>query len=90
MSLAVGRNLAHAGGTHARRLAIELGLALLSAALFRAFSDTRLIGDRLAVWSFWLVQSSYPLLERDAAPRDASPGDRFEAAAAAADRLMQS
>ena len=73
----------------ARALAFELLLALPAAAAFALLHDGRPIGNTLAVWAFWLVQSAFALLPGTPRATTDPIGDRFETAAAAAERLMQ-
>jgi hypothetical protein len=73
----------------ARALAFELLLALPSACAFALLHDGRPIGNALAVWAFWLVQSAFALLPGASRPASHIARDRFETAAAAAERLMQ-
>jgi hypothetical protein len=73
----------------ARALAFELALALPSTIAFALLHDGAPIGNSLALWSFWLVQSAFALLPGQV---DGSAGlerDPFEAAISAADELMQ-
>jgi len=74
----------------ARALAFELLLALPSVAAFALLHDGHPLGNSLAVWAFWLVQSAFALLPgAPRAPTTDGTRDRFESAAAAAERLMQ-
>jgi hypothetical protein len=73
----------------ARALAFELGLGLLSVAAFALMHDGGPIGNSLAVWSFWLVQSAFALLPGSMRTDDTLERDPFETAVAAADALMQ-
>ena len=90
VGLGSSRCLVYGASSLARSLAVELGLGVLAAGSFALFSDGRLIGDAFAVWCFWLVQSGFALIQHTPAPRLAAHGDRFEAALAAAERLMES
>jgi hypothetical protein len=73
----------------ARALAFELLLALPAAAAFALLHDGHPIGNSLAVWAFWLVQSAFALLPGTPRPSSDPTRDRFETAASAAERLMQ-
>ena len=72
-----------------RALAFEIALALPAAAAVVLVHDDSLLGNAVAVWSFWLVQSAFALLPGGAAAPDQAPHDAFETAAAAAEQLMQ-
>jgi hypothetical protein len=74
----------------ARALAFELLLALPSAVAFALLHDGYVLGNSLAVWAFWLVQSAFALLPGTPRATATSSGDPFEAAASAAERLMAS
>jgi hypothetical protein len=74
----------------ARALAFELALALPSATAFAVLHDGAPIGDSLAVWSFWLVQSAFALLPGKTGEGHGLERDPFEAAVSAADELMRS
>lgn len=73
----------------ARALAFELALALPSALAFAVLHDGAPIGNSLAVWSFWLMQSGFALLRGKVATAGGLERDPFEAALSAADELMQ-
>ena len=73
----------------ARALACELLLALPAAGAFAVLYDGRAIGNALAVWAFWLIQSAFALLPGRTSPRERPAQDRFEAALTAAERLMR-
>jgi hypothetical protein len=74
----------------ARALAFELLLALPAVAAFALLHDGYVLGNSLAVWAFWLVQSAFALLPGSRPATTISPGDPFETASSAAERLMQS
>lgn len=78
-----------AGGMLARRLWFELLLALASCLLFALLYDGTLISGAFATWGFWLAQSGSALLAPSPAQPVQPPRDPFEAAAAAAERLME-
>jgi hypothetical protein len=88
LSLGVARSLAFRPCGLGRALAVELGLALVSALAFAALSGRDMLGDTFAVWSFWLVQSAFALVQNAPAPATPHGRDRFEAAVEAAQRLM--
>lgn len=88
--LAVGRSLLSGPRPLGRVLAVELVFGALAFAAFAAFHDRHLIGDALAIWGFWLVQSGFSLFTHPGAPREEPVVDAFDAARAAAERLMQS
>lgn len=90
VSLAVGRSMLAGPRPWARALALELVLGTLGFIAFAAFHDRHLIGDALAVWAFWLVQSGFALFLHPGAERELPAVDAFDAARAAAERLMQS
>lgn len=87
--LAIGRGLLSTPRGLGRVLFMELLLGGVSFAVFIAFRDQHLIGDALAVWGFWLVQSVFALLAYTPVAREAEPVDRFVAAQTAAERLLQ-
>jgi hypothetical protein len=87
--LAVGRVVLSGPRPLARVLAIELVLGVLSFGAFAAFHDRLLIGDALAVWAFWLVQSGFALLSHPGTSREPDVADAFDAARSAAERVMQ-
>jgi hypothetical protein len=87
--LAIGRGLLSGPRPLARVLAVELAFGALAFAAFAAFHDRHLIGDALAVWGFWLVQSGFALFTHPSAQREAPVVDAFDAARTAAERLMQ-
>ena len=73
----------------ARALFLELALAFTAALVAGVVFDRSLFGSALAVWSFWLVQSAYPLWPGSSTAPDQVEGDAFERARAAAERLLQ-
>jgi hypothetical protein len=87
--LAIGRSLVSGPRPFARVLTIELVLSVLAYAAFTAFHDHHLIGDALAVWAFWLMQSGFALFSHPGASREPEIADAFDAARVAAERLMQ-
>jgi hypothetical protein len=89
VNLAIGRALLHGPRALGRVLFVELALSALSFGVFAAFRDQHLIGDAIAVWGVWLVQSVFALVTQAAQPRGEEPVDRFVAARAAAERLLQ-
>lgn len=64
--LAIGRSLLAGPRPLARVLFVEIVLGALAFAVFAAFRDQRLLGDALAVWGFWLVQSGFALVSHPA------------------------
>jgi hypothetical protein len=88
--LAVGRGLLSGPRPLGRVLAAEVAFGALAFAAFAAFHDRHLIGDALAVWGFWLVQSGFALFTHPGVQREEPVVDAFDAARTAADRLMQS
>ena len=87
--LSLARNALLYPRPFARALACELGLGLLSVAAFALMHDGGPIGNSLAVWSFWLVQSAFALLPGSTRTEQTLERDPFETAVAAADALMQ-
>jgi len=87
--LAVGRSLLSGQRPLGRVLALEVVLGAVAFAVFSALHDRHLIGDALAVWAFWLVQSGFVLFSHPGASREAPLSDAFDAARSAAERLMQ-
>ena len=89
--LAIGRGLLSVSAPRSlgRVLFVELLLGALSFGVFVTFRDQRLIGDALAIWGFFLVQSVFALVAYAPGARAAEPMDRFVAARAAAERLLQ-
>ncbi|HET8936799.1 MAG TPA: hypothetical protein VFN67_25320 [Polyangiales bacterium] len=88
VTLAIGRSLLTGPRPLARVLFFEIALGALAFGAFAAFRDQRLIGDALAVWGFWLVQSGFALIAHSAAVREQIAVDAFDAARNAAERLM--
>jgi len=88
--LAVGRGLLSGPRPLGRVLALELAFGALAFAAFAAFHDRHLIGDALAMWGFWLVQSGFALFTHPGVQRAEPAVDAFDAARTAAERLMQS
>ena len=89
LNLAIGRGLLSGPRSLGRVLAIEIVLGALAFGAFAAFHDRHLIGDSLAMWGFWLVQSGFALFTHPGTRRDEPALDAFEAARTAAERLMQ-
>jgi hypothetical protein len=89
VTLAIGRSLLAGPRPLARVLFFEIALGALAFAAFAAFRDQRLIGDALAVWGFWLVQSGFALIAHSAEAHEQVAVDAFDAARTAAERLMQ-
>lgn len=87
--LAVGRSLLSGPRGMGRTLAVEIVLGMLAFGAFAAFHDRHLIGDALAIWGFWLVQSGFALFAHPGQQREQPTVDAFEAARTAAERLMQ-
>jgi hypothetical protein len=87
--LALGRNALSGPRPFARVLAVELAIGALSFAAFATFHDRHFIGDVLAMWAFWLVQSGCALVTHTPPAHAAEHVDAFDAALSAADRLMQ-
>jgi hypothetical protein len=90
VSLAIGRSLLGGPRPIASVLAAELGLGALTFSAFAAFHDQHLIGDALAVWAFWLIQSGFALITHSTPEHEPDQPDPFEAARTAAERLLQS
>jgi hypothetical protein len=89
LMLAIGRAFLSPPRTLGRVLFVEMLLGVLSFGVFAAFRDQRLIGDAIAVWGFWLVQSVFALVAYAPARREDERVDRFLAAQAAVERLLQ-
>jgi hypothetical protein len=89
VTLAIGRSLLAGPRPLARVLFFEIALGALAFAVFAVFRDQHLIGDVLAVWGFWLVQSAFALLAHPAGVREQENADAFDVARAAAERLIQ-
>lgn len=89
--LAIGRSLLAGPGPRplGRVLFFEIALGALAFGAFAVFRDQRLIGDALAVWGFWLVQSGFALVAHPAGAREEAALDAFDAARSAAEKLMQ-
>jgi hypothetical protein len=86
--LGVGRSGMSYPRPFARALAVELSLGLCASLAALFFYDLGLFGSALAVWSFWLVQSTFSLLPGRSLAAEAPAGDAFDQARAAAERLM--
>jgi hypothetical protein len=87
--LAIGRSLlSERARPLARVLFAELALGVLAFWAFAALRDGQLFGEVLAVWAFWLVQSGFALVMHSAAQDQHDRVDPFDAARAAAERLM--
>lgn len=89
VQVAMGRGFLHRPPSIARALVTEVILGGLACGAFAALHDEHLFGEALAVWAFWLVQSGAVLLAQPGVrPVDAEV-DAFDAAQAAAERIMQ-
>jgi hypothetical protein len=87
--LAVGRSVLSGPRPLARALLVEIVLSVLAFGAFSAFHDGHLIGNALAVWAFWLVQSGFALFSHPGTSHEPSTADAFDTARSAAERLMQ-
>lgn len=91
VELALGRALLATSAPRSigRVLFMELVLGALSFGVFSMLRDQHLVGDAIAVWGLYLVQSVFAVISQPSRAREDEPRDRFVAAQAAVERLLQ-
>jgi hypothetical protein len=89
VNLALGRALLLSPRALGRALLSELIVGALSFGAFSALRDHTLVGEAIAVWGLWLVQSAFAVISPAPRAREDAAGDRFVAAQAAVERLLQ-